>query len=71
MATFFPARKSEIQNLRAGLRVLEKHFVKIAEPKQKNRVARQIVFEAAILRHHRRELIFGSGHGKNFRRNCI
>ena len=51
----------EVEDLRAGLRVLEKHLVKIAEPEQQQRVLRQFAFDAAILRHHGSELGFG-GH---------
>ena len=51
----------EIEELRAGLGVLEKHLVKIAEPEQQQRVLGQFAFDAAILRHHGRELGFG-GH---------
>ena len=51
----------EVEQLRAGLRVLEKHLVKIAEPEEQQRVLRQFAFDAAILRHHGRELGFG-GH---------
>ena len=51
----------KIEKLRAGLRVLEKHLVKIAEPEQQQRVLGQFAFDAAILRHHGGELGFG-GH---------
>ena len=51
----------KIEDLRAGLRVLEKHLVKIAQPEQQNRILRQFAFDAAILRHHGSELGFG-GH---------
>jgi len=47
--------------LRADLRVLEKHLVKIAEPEQEQRVPGQFAFNAAILRHHGCKLGFG-GH---------
>ena len=48
---------------------LEEHLVKIAEPEQQNRVARQFAFDTAILRHHGSELRF-SGHGGEIRRDC-
>ena len=51
----------DIQQLRAGLRVLEKHLVKIPQPEQQQRVLWQFAFDAAILRHHGRELGF-AGH---------
>ena len=54
----------QVENLRAGLRVLEKHLVKIAEPEQQQRVLGQFAFDAAILRHHGSELGFG-GHRQN------
>src|ERR1017187_850760 len=54
--------EGEVEELRAGLRVLEKHLVEIAEPEQQQRVLGQFAFDAAILRHHRRELGFGAGH---------
>ena len=54
-------RERKVEKLRAGLRVLEKHLVEIAEPEQEQRVLGQFAFDAAILRHHGRELGFG-GH---------
>ena len=54
--------------LRAGLRVLEKHLVEIAEPKQQQRILRQFAFDAAILRHHGRELGFGRHNGGQAKR---
>jgi len=51
----------QIENLRARLRVLEKHLVKITEPEQQQRVLGQFAFDAAILRHHGSQLGFG-GH---------
>src|SRR5450755_382589 len=47
-------REGEVEELRAGLRVLKKHLVKIAKPEQQQRVPGQFAFDAAILRHHRR-----------------
>ena len=35
------------------LRVLEKHLVKIPEPKQQNRPGRQLAFALPVLGHHR------------------
>ena len=58
----------EVQQLRAALRVLKEHFVKIAEPEQQQRVLGQFTFDAAILRHHRRQLGFG-GHGGKLNMN--
>ena len=52
----------KVEDLRAGLGVLEKHLVEITEPEQQQRVLGQFAFDAAILRHHRRELGFGAGH---------
>jgi len=49
----------EVQQLRAGLRVLEKHLIEIAEAEEQQRVLRQFAFDAAILRHHGSELRFG------------
>jgi hypothetical protein len=54
----------EVEQLRAGLRVLEKHLVKIAEAEEQQRVLRQFAFDAAILRHHGRELGFGGRGGR-------
>ena len=53
--------QGEVEQLRAGLRVLEEHLVEIAEPEQQQRVLGQFALDAAILRHHRRELGVG-GH---------
>ena len=52
----------EIDQLRTGLRVLEKQFLKVAEAEEQQCVLRQFAFDAAILRHHGSELRFG-GHG--------
>ena len=53
--------EGEVEQLRAGLRVLEEHLVEIAEPEEQQRVLGQFAFDAAILRHHGSELRFG-GH---------
>ena len=45
-----------IEQLRAGFRILEKEFVKIPEPEEQQGVFGQFAFDAAILRHHRSEL---------------
>jgi hypothetical protein len=58
--------------LRPGFRVVEKHFVEIAEAKKQNGFARQLAFDTAILRHHRRQLGIVA-HGdelRNFPRPC-
>lgn len=53
----------DVEQLRAGLRVLEEHFEKVPEPEKQERVLRQFAFNAAILRHHRGE--FGvAGHAR-------
>ena len=51
--------QGDIEKLRAVLRILEKHLVKIAEPKKQKRIPGQFAFDSAILRHHRCELRFG------------
>ena len=51
----------DVEQLRAALRVLEEHLVEIAEAEQQQRIFRQLAFDAAILRHHGRELGF-AGH---------
>ena len=53
----------DVEELRAGDRVLEKHLVEITEAEEQQRVLGQLAFDAAILRHHRRELRFRSGGG--------
>ena len=53
-----------VEQLRAYLRILEKHLVKITEPKQEQRVLGQLALDAAILRHHRGELGV-AGHRRN------
>jgi hypothetical protein len=55
-------RQRHVEQLRADLRVLEKHFVEVTEPEQQQRVLRQFAFDPAILRHHGRKLRFGVGH---------
>ena len=47
--------------MRAGLRVLKKHFIEITEAEEQQRVLGQLALDTAILRHHRSELRFG-GH---------
>ena len=61
MGTPWRGGEGHVENLRAGLRVLEKHLVKIPEPEQQQRILGQFAFDAAILRHHGCELSFG-GH---------
>ena len=58
-------------NCAPDLRVLEKHFVEIAEPEQQQRVLGQFAFDAAILRHHRSELRFGGHSGGNVSGYCV
>jgi hypothetical protein len=48
--------------LRAGLGVLEKHFVKVAQAEEQQGIFRQLAFDAAILRHHGSERGFGRRH---------
>jgi len=55
------AGEREVEQLRADLRVLEEHLVKIAKAKQQESVPGQLALDAAILRHHRRQPGFG-GH---------
>ena len=50
-----------LRALRAGLRILEKHLIEIAEAEEQQRVLGQLAFDAAILGHHGSELRFG-GH---------
>ena len=47
----------EVEQLRPGLGVIEKHLVKIAQPEQQQRIRRNLVFDAPILLHHRRQAI--------------
>src|SRR5262249_50419549 len=54
-------RQGDIQKLRTDLRILEKHFVKVAEAKKEKTIFRQLAFDAPILRHHRSKLCF-AGH---------
>jgi hypothetical protein len=53
----------QVEQLRAGLGVLEKHLVKIPQPEQQQRILGQFALDAAILRHHGGELGFG-GHAQ-------
>ena len=50
--------EGEIDQLRASLRVLEEHFVEVAEAEEQERVLGQFAFDAAILGHHGSELRF-------------
>jgi hypothetical protein len=43
--------------LRAGFGVIEKHLLKIAQSKQQQGIRRDLVFDASILLHHRRQAI--------------
>jgi hypothetical protein len=61
-----PLGQCHIQDLRPRLRILEEHLVKIPQPEQQQRIARQFALDAAILRHHRCELRL-SGHAANVR----
>jgi hypothetical protein len=67
---FSAACERDIQQLGAGFGVLEKHFVKVAEPKEQDCLARQFAFDAAILRHHRRQLRI-LAHEKQLRRKIV
>jgi len=53
--------RRDIEELRAGMRVFEKHCVEIAQPKTQQRILRQFAFNEAILRHHRGELCAVAG----------
>ncbi len=46
-------RQRDVEKARRLLRVLEKHFVKIAEPEQQQRIRRQRAPDALVLLHHR------------------
>ena len=48
--------QGDIEQLRARLGVLEEHLVKIAQAEQEQRFGRQFAFDAAVLRHHGRQL---------------
>ena len=52
-------RQGNIEELGADLRVLEEHLIEIAEAEKQQRVLGQFALDAAILRHHGRELWFG------------
>ena len=49
----------EVEEMRAGLSVLEEHLVEIPQPEQQERVRGEFALDAAILCHHGRELGFG------------
>src|SRR5262249_24571506 len=53
--------EGDVEQLSAGLGILEEHFVKICQTEEEQRVFWQLAFHAAILRHHRSELSVG-GH---------
>jgi hypothetical protein len=46
--------QGDVEQRRASFGVLEKHLVEIAQPEEQKGFARQLAFDAAILRHHRR-----------------
>ena len=49
--------EGEVQKLRTGLGIVEEHLVEVTQPKQQQRVGRNLVFDAPILLHHRRETV--------------
>ncbi len=51
-----PLGQRHVEQLRPGQGVVEKHFVKVAQPKEQQGLFRQFALDAAILRHHRGEL---------------
>ena len=51
----------DVQKGRRFLRVLEKHFVKIAEPKQQERVRRNAFPQPLVLLHHRSKRVLHNG----------
>jgi hypothetical protein len=50
------------------VRIIKKHLVKIAQPEQQDRVARELAFDTAILGHHGSQLHF-SGHARKTKRD--
>ncbi len=51
---FVARRQRDVENFRRSVRILEKHLVKIAEPKKQNSVAVALL-DLEILLHHRRD----------------
>src|SRR5439155_10668730 len=51
----------DVQKGRRFLRVVEKHFVKIAEPKQQERVRRNAFPQPLVLLHHRSKRVLHNG----------
>src|SRR6266850_1426873 len=51
----------DVQKSRRFLRVLEKHFVKIAEPKKQECVSRNAFPQPLVLLHHRRKRVLHNG----------
>jgi hypothetical protein len=54
--------EGDVEQLGADLSVFEKHFVKVAQAEEQERVGGQFAFDSAILRHHGRELRVGDHH---------
>jgi hypothetical protein len=59
-----PFRQRHIEQLGAGLGVLEKHLVEIAQAEKQQRVPGQLALDAAILRHHGGKLGVAGHRGK-------
>ena len=57
-------RERDVQDGRGGLRILEKHFVKVTEPIEQNDVRGQSPAHGLVLGHHRSE--FGAAHVRKF-----
>ena len=55
----------DVEELRADLGILKKHFVEVTEPEHQQSVFGQFAFNTAILRHHGRELTV-AGHQRHF-----
>ena len=62
-------RQREVEPLRGELRLFQKHFVKVAEAEQQQRILRQLAFDAASLRHHRSQWGVAGQRGRTVREN--
>ena len=62
-----PLGERDVENLGRFLRVLEEHFVEIAEPEKENGVGGNLALDAPILPHHRCRLV---GHASQNLRDC-
>ena len=69
-----PLGQGHVEQLGAGLGVLEEHLVEVAQSKKQQRVLGQFALDPAILRHHGRELGVvrhrGGKPGSGFRVGC-